>query len=61
MPRAKQHILLIMDNAPRHILSSNDHEELGDFDPIHLSNMLLMFLPKNTTSIVQPLDIYFLL
>ncbi|KAG0436500.1 Tigger transposable element-derived protein 6 [Dictyocoela muelleri] len=37
-------ILLILDNAPSH--SEVSH-----------SNVELLFLPKNTTSIIQPLDI----
>jgi hypothetical protein len=41
----------------RHILLGNDHEGLEGFDTVHLSNMLILFLPKDTTLVVQPLDI----
>jgi hypothetical protein len=34
--------------------SSNDHEELDGFDPIHLSNMLIMFLPKTQHRLCSP-------
>ena len=39
-----RHVLLILDNAPSHIM------------PGHLSNVKLHFLPPTTTSHLQPLD-----
>ncbi|KAG0438485.1 Tigger transposable element-derived protein 6 [Dictyocoela muelleri] len=39
----KRKILLILDNAQTHSF-------------VQLCNIILMFLPKNTTSIMQPLD-----
>jgi hypothetical protein len=45
-----------MDNVLRHIFSGNDHEKLEGFDIVCLSNMFILFLPKNITLIVQPLD-----
>jgi hypothetical protein len=56
MHRTKWHIMFIMDNVLWHILLGNDHKELEGFDTIHLSNMLILFLPKNTTLVMQPLD-----
>lgn len=43
LKRNKRKILLLLDNAPSHPC-------------VELSNIELMFLPKNTTSIIQPLD-----
>lgn len=57
MHRTKWHILLIMDNVLWHILSGNDHKELEGFDTIQLSNMFILFLTKNITLAMQPLDI----
>ncbi|XP_041350821.1 tigger transposable element-derived protein 6-like [Gigantopelta aegis] len=44
MKRQKRHILLLMDNAPSHII------------PKKLSNIRINFLPPTTTSHLQPLD-----
>ena len=44
MKKKKRKILLILDNVSSH-------------KPIKMSNIELMFLPKNTTSIAQPLDL----
>jgi hypothetical protein len=48
-----RHIVLLLDNAP-HILTPP--RVLMGFDVYRLSNITLIFLPANTTSIVQPLD-----
>jgi hypothetical protein len=50
-----RHIVLLLDNAP-HIPPDTTKEVLMGFDVYRLSNITLIFLPANTTSIVQPLD-----
>ena len=44
MKSQKRNILLLLDNAPVHPIDLN------------LSNICLLFFPKNSTSIIQPLD-----
>ena len=43
MRRQRRKILLFIDNAPSHIIEN-------------LSNVIVKFLPANTTSVLQPLD-----
>ena len=38
-----QHLVLLIDNAPSH-------------KQVKLDNVLILFLPPNTTSVLQPLD-----
>ena len=49
--------LMLLDNASSHN-SVPDIQliKLGSFDAFRLSNHLLIFLPPNCTSVVQPLD-----
>jgi hypothetical protein len=47
-------VLMLMDNAPVH--GGFEIVERDGFDTIELSAMLIVFLPANTTSHVQPLD-----
>lgn len=45
MQRKKRHVLLLLDNAPCHPAD------------LEFSNVTLQFLPANTTSVLQPLDL----
>ena len=57
-------VLLLVDNAPSHVVSSvNDtlsvessQSSYADFNAFNLSNVTVCFLPPNTTSHIQPLD-----
>ena len=44
MKRQKRNVLLLLDNAPSHMITSG------------LTNVKVHFLPPNTTSHLQPLD-----
>ena len=55
MAQVGRHILLLMDNAASHMLLEEASEQ-DDLKVIKLSNITLLFLPSNTTSVVQPLD-----
>ena len=47
---------MILDNASSHIVSSAKVGKSRGFSTLELSNMTLVFLPPNVTSVVQPLD-----
>ena len=55
MAEAGKHILLLMDNASSHMLPVEAIEQEG-LKMIELSNITLLFLPANTTFVVQPMD-----
>ena len=55
MAEAGRHILPLMDNAASHMLPVEASEQ-EDLKVIKLSNITLLFLPANTTSVVQSLD-----
>ena len=55
MAETGRHILLLMDNASSHMLPVEASEQEG-LKILELSNITLLFLPANTTSILQPLD-----
>jgi hypothetical protein len=50
----REKVVMLMDNAPVHMGFEKTQRE--GFDVIELSHMLVVFLPANTTSHVQPLD-----
>jgi hypothetical protein len=54
--RRKRNIVVLSDNAPTHMLADTESEEEHSFKVINLSNLKLVFLPANTTSVVQRLD-----
>jgi hypothetical protein len=47
---------MLMDNASSHDVSFAKVGKSCDFSIMELSNMTLVFLPPNVTSVVQPLD-----
>jgi hypothetical protein len=47
---------MILDSASSHVVSSAEVGKSRGFSTLELSNMTLVFLPPNVTSIVQPLD-----
>jgi hypothetical protein len=55
MKRKHHRSVMLTDNAPTHMVTDADvEEEHGKV--INLSHLKLVFLPANTTSVVQPLD-----
>jgi hypothetical protein len=54
--RRGRHIVLLGDNAPTHTVGDAGVDEEHGFKVIDLSNVKLIFLPANSTTIVQPLD-----
>ena len=49
-------VIIFLDNASSHVVSSTKVGKSHGFSTLELSNMTLVFLPPNVTSIVQPLD-----
>ena len=49
-------VIIIMDNASSHIISFAKVDKSRGFSALESSNMTLVFLPPNVTSVVQPLD-----
>ena len=47
---------MILDDASLHVVSSAKVCKSRGFSTLELSNMTLVFLPPNVTSVVQPLD-----
>ena len=47
---------MLLDNASSHGVADVLLTKEGTFDTFRLSNLLLLFLPPNCTSVVQPLD-----
>lgn len=56
MATQQRHILLLCDNASSHGIPSIPTEQIHGLNALRLSNVLIVFLPPNTTSHVQPLD-----
>ena len=48
--------LMLLDNASSHGVADTLLTKVGSLDAFRLSNLLLLFLPPNCTSVVQPLD-----
>ena len=48
--------LMLLDNATSHAVRNVAPTKVGSLHAIKLSNLLLLFLPANCTSVVQPLD-----
>ena len=51
-----QKVIMILDIASSHVVSSAKVGKSCGFSTLELSNMTLVFLPPNVTSAVQPLD-----
>ena len=51
-----QKVNMILDNTSSHIVSYAKVGKSRSFSTLELSNMTLVFLPPNVTSVVQPLD-----
>ena len=51
-----QKVIMNLDNASSHVVSSAKVGKSCGFSTLELSNMNLVFLPPNVTSILQPLD-----
>jgi hypothetical protein len=51
-----RNILLIMDNASCHSLSGVQQKQLSGFTTLPMTNVTIVCLPPNCTSVVQPLD-----
>ena len=56
MASQRRNILMLMDNASSRKIPTIPLEKLHGLDAFRLSNVLISFLPPNTTSEVQPLD-----
>jgi hypothetical protein len=48
-------IMLLIDNAPTHMLADAEVQQEHGFNVINLSHLKIVFLPANTTIVVQPL------
>ena len=49
-------VTMILDNASSHVVNSAKVGKSYGFPTLELSNMNLVFLPPNVTSVVQPLN-----
>ena len=52
----QRNCLMLLDNAGSHGVADTLLTKVGSLDAFRLSNLLLLFLPPNCTSVVQPLD-----
>lgn len=55
---SSRNIVLVIDNASSHFLGSNivETRQMQGILSARMSNILLVYLPANTTSVLQPLD-----
>lgn len=56
MKNQRRRILLLMDNAPSHRVCNVAKENIDGFEVYRLQHVTVLFLPANTTSVIQPLD-----
>ena len=54
--RRGRKVVLTMDNASAHAIEGGVVEEIMEFSVIRLSNVTIVKLPANTTSVIQPMD-----
>ncbi|KAL5502221.1 hypothetical protein EMCRGX_G008959 [Ephydatia muelleri] len=52
----QRNCVMLLDNASSHGVADTLLTKVGSLDAFRLSNLLLLFLPPNSTSVVQPLD-----
>ena len=52
----QRNCLMLLDNASSHGVADTLLTKVGSLDAFRLTNLLLLFLPPNCTSVVQPLD-----
>ena len=52
----KRNCLILLDNAASHSIADMVLTKAGSFECFKMSNLLLLFMPANCTSVVQPLD-----
>ena len=52
----QRNCLMLLDNSSSHGVADTLLTKVGSLDAFRLSNLLLLFLPPNCTSVVQPLD-----
>ena len=52
----KRSCLVLVDNAASHTIADMVTTKVGSFDCFKMSNLLMLFLPANCTSVIQPLD-----
>eukprot|EP00731_Ephydatia_muelleri_P026385 Em0018g485a len=52
----QRNCVMLLDNASSHGVADTLLTKVGSLDAFRLSNLLLLFLPLNCTSVVQPLD-----
>ena len=48
--------VMVMDNVPTHNMPEAETVQVAGLRGLKLSNLLIVFIPPNVTSVVQPLD-----